>query len=79
MRQVDYDKQTLKEAETEMRRLIVVDIYGFKDYIRKDLTEQEKLELKEYRQTMLKATFKQFGNFKKLYKKEIESKAEKTQ
>ena len=71
MQELVYSEEVLIDSEKELRRLIIVGLYGFKDYIRKDLTEEEKEELKQQRELIKKATFVQFGKYKKLYAEKI--------
>lgn len=85
MRQIDYDKQTLEKAEQELRRLVIVSLYGLnKKYIlltkeqlkvlNNLLTEEQKERLKQGKQTMLKAFFKQLETYKKKYAEELKQK-----
>lgn len=87
MRQVDYDKQTLVEAETEVRRLVIVCLYGVnKNYIQLTkeqekvlkslLNKEQKAKLEQWKQTMLKSFFKQFENYKKLHRQSVMQEAE---
>lgn len=65
MQNIDYLNQTLQNAEAELRRLFIVGI---------TLKQEDEKKYKQRRQLIIKAFFKQFETYKKLYAKTIAQK-----